>query len=153
MSTTPTLAWWQQPRWLLTSLGVAVAIILALSIAVIVLAVGDDSEQPPSAATPTTSPRVAAAPTASPPALSKLGEPITLQVNGVPALTYAVTSIELDAPCPQTTIPPRDGHMVLVGLNVKTTAEFNGASAGGFCPPIRTTAGRSSDPTASPRPD
>ena len=127
----PPPQWWDRPIVLRRLLAGAAVAIVALTVAVVVLAAtGDESGGSQAAPTPTPgySPYYFPTTTANPPStaatgLFKLGEPITLSSKGSVILTYSVTSIVVDGPCPDSESGnnPEHGHMVLVALDVQTT--------------------------------
>lgn len=91
---------------------------------------GTTSSQPPAPSPEAADAGTAAAPSTTTPAPVefKLGQ----RVTNIPTLNYAVTSIEVDGPCPGPTIPSTHGHLLLVGLDVQTDPAFTAANARGI---------------------
>lgn len=86
---------------------------------------------PPPAPSSETDAAAAATPTTPAPAEFTLGQ----RVTNIPTLNYAVTSIEVDGPCPGPTIPSTHGHLLLVGLDVQTDPAYTPGNARGILSP------------------
>lgn len=113
---------------------VALVVIVGLVVAVVMLAASNSGSKsagasrtyqtytPPAAAETTTTRATAPSPTRP---VRGLGEVITLTGDGTEILDYAVTSIEVDGDCTDSYVSePKNGHLIVVTLDVQTTANY-----------------------------